>query len=72
MKEDVNRVEELGNQIGYGHLMNIASALWRKSLKEKGHPESGAFVPTCLCFVDKELAAATKAEREMYDKIVNN
>jgi len=70
MTAEVNRVKELGEQIGYGHLMSIASALWRKNLEDSGYPVSGAFVPTCLPFVEKELAEATKPEREMYDKMV--
>lgn len=70
MTIEVNKVKELGEQIGYGHLMSIASALWRKTLKESGIPENGAFVPTCLPFIDKEVADSTKSKREMYDKMV--
>ncbi len=71
MKTEVNRVKELGDQIGYGHLMSIASALWRKSLEDNGHPVIGAFVPTCLPFIEKEIVEATKKEREMYDRMVS-
>jgi len=67
---DVNNVKELGEEIGYGHLMSIASALWRKSLMEKNYPIDGAFVPTCLSFVDKEIVHATKGERNLYDEMV--
>ena len=70
MTAETNTVKELGEQIGYGHLMSIASALWRKNLEDSGYPTSGAFVPTCLPFVEKEIAKATKEEREMYDKMV--
>lgn len=69
-KQEVEAVMYLGDNIGYGHLMSLASALWRKSLKEKNYPESGAFVPTILQCVEKELAEKTKEERKMYDRIV--
>lgn len=72
MSVEVNRVKKMGEQIGYGHLMSIASALWRKSLEDKGYPVSGAFVPTCLPFIEKEIADATKGERELYDKMVSD
>ena len=39
-------VKMLGEEIGYGNLMEWASALWRKQLKDKGYPTSGAFIPT--------------------------
>ncbi len=71
IKSEVKAVKELGDEIGYGHLMALASALWRKSLKEKGFPESGAFVPTILECVEKEMAAKTRAERIMYDDFVS-
>jgi len=71
-KAEVKAVQELGEQIGYGHLMSLSSALWRKYLKKLGHPESGAFYPTCEPFIDKRLWEKTKPEREMYDKLVKH
>lgn len=67
MENEVNKVKELGESIGYGHLMNIASALWRKNLQEKGYPTTGAFVPTCLQFVDKEMVEGMEKEHKIYD-----
>jgi len=55
MKDDVKMVLVLGEQIGYGHMMCIASALWRKNLKDKNFPVSGAFIPTCFPSKDKEI-----------------
>jgi hypothetical protein len=69
--KEIQLVKDLGEQIGYGHLMILASALWRKSLKDKGYPEIGAFVPTCMPFIgDKEILEATERENEMYDKLI--
>ncbi len=70
LKSEVKAVKQIGEQIGYGHLMSLASALWRKSLKDKGYPESGAFVATILQCVEKEMAQATEAERKMYDGFI--
>lgn len=51
-QEEIKRVKQLGDEIGYGHLMSIASALWRKDLKEMNIPEEGAFVPTIFSFIN--------------------
>jgi hypothetical protein len=44
-ESEIAEVKKLGSQIGYGNMMHIASDLWKEYLKEKGFPESGAFVP---------------------------
>jgi len=36
-------VRELGERIGYGNLMQLASECWQESLKAKGLPSGGAF-----------------------------
>lgn len=54
-------VKMLGEEIGYGNLMEWASALWRKDLKDKGYPTIGAFVPTI---------AELSPQQEMYDSYV--
>lgn len=46
VKNEFNRVRFLGEEIGYGNLMQLASSLWRQSLREKGYPTGGAFIPT--------------------------
>lgn len=61
LQEEIKSVKELGNKIGYGNLMMFASALWRKSLKDKGYPIKGAFVPR----IDK-----LNGEDKVYDNIV--
>lgn len=70
MRIDVKKVKELGEEIGYGHMMGIIHALWKKSLEEKGYPTNGAFVGTCLDFIDKEIVELTEGERELYDKLI--
>lgn len=70
-KLEVEVVKSIGERIGYGHLMTIASALWRKSLKEKDCPISGAFVPTCIDFLEKESRASAESIIRLYDEIIN-
>lgn len=70
LEYEIKAVKQLGEQIGYGHLMDLASALWRKSLKDKGYPESGAFVTTILPCVEKEMAQVTEPQRKMYDGFI--
>ena len=47
-KRECIAVKELGDQIGYGNMMTIASALWAKELMDDDCGDSGAFYPTIL------------------------
>ena len=40
--QDVYAVKQLGDAIGYGHLMAIAHELWARHLESKGLPRRGA------------------------------
>jgi len=70
MDKEIEAVKALGEQIGYGNMMEIASALWRKSLREKNYPESGAFVTTCIGMFDKEGEDLAKEEADRYDSYI--
>jgi len=65
---DIDIIKSIGEQVGYGHLMCVASALWRKSLKEKGIPEDGAFVPMIPAGIKDDWF--NEGELENYDKII--
>lgn len=54
-------VKKLGESIGYGNLMEWASALWRKDLKDHGLPIDGAFIP--------KIGEITESQ-ELYDAMV--
>lgn len=69
--DEIKEVKELGEKIGYGNMMAIASALWRKSLKDKSYPVSGAFVPTCSSFIKEEFKDLDKYSTDLYDKLVS-
>ena len=70
MAEEIIKVKELGERIGYGHLMSLASALWRRKLREENNPTLGAFVPTILPLMLKKGRIIAISEAEMYDMII--
>ena len=71
---EVTAVQRLGDQIGYGYLMWLTSALWRKKLVDKygnGH-EKGAFVPTISVLLNEEGLNIFQKEIGLYDEIVKS
>ena len=62
---EYNAVKLVGEKIGYGNLMTIASALWRRSMRDSGYPESGVFVPVCPSGVDEQYAEEIGLEKDM-------
>jgi hypothetical protein len=62
---DTRRVKQLGEELGYGHLMALASALWKKDMEDNDYPVSGVFVPTCLSFIKEDLQDLDKDGREI-------
>lgn len=70
MRYDVKLVKTIGEEIGYGHLMSIASSLWRESMRKQGYPVVGAFVPTCIPFIKDEDKEMHENSAKQYDKII--
>lgn len=66
-KRECEEVKRLGDQIGYGNMMTIASALWAKILVDQGYSDSGAFFPTILGNMKPgDLTVCAMSERAMY------
>jgi hypothetical protein len=68
-----NEVRELGEKIGYGKLMTVASILWASKLIDAGLPDNGAFYPTGLfnmkdSTTTKDQVEYRKAWLEFYRK----
>ena len=61
---EVRSVKQLGEAVGYGNMMSIASALWAIKLKEEHGIDSGAFIPTIPAFMKKKEAKRAVADRE--------
>lgn len=72
LKREVEAVRQLGSQMGYGHMMELASALWREDLQENLGFSSGAFVPVCTYSVKKVDRPMIDKSSNQYDKIVKN
>ena len=70
-REEIERVKELGEEIGYGNMMDIASALWGMSLHGAyGAPHHHAHIPTCYLNIKKRklkpiIEAQTERVREI-------
>ena len=72
--EEIRLVDELGKQIGYGNIMNIASALWAKGLSDWDGIDisDGAFIPVTFTMIKddcREIAEnSILVERSWIDK----
>lgn len=66
-RHEILHVKALGEMIGYGNLMDIASVLWAHELKRNGFPDDGAFYPTILSEMKdgelKELLVTGRARK---------
>ena len=65
-------VAQLGSTLGYGHLMLLASALWKGELERRGLSEeaaaNGAFVPVLLMDIKEERREEAAAQRKIYEE----
>ena len=71
-KTDAEAVQSLGEELGWGHLMELAAALWAMDMRKDNLPDSGCFVPVCLSQVDSAIREDAKYEREMYIWAIQN
>jgi hypothetical protein len=69
-EQEVLAVKLLGETIGYGNMMSIATALWRKNLRDRGYPQSGAFIGTIYQLLTDEGKEIADKELPHYDKEV--
>ena len=70
-KKEILAVKKLGDVIGYGNMMSIASALWCLHMKELNLPTAGAFIPTikyCMKMKEGKQAAEEQDRRADYLK----
>lgn len=73
--DEIKAVRALGEKIGYGNLMEIASALWDRNLyKTSGlnSCENGCFVPVCFPFIKDEYQNMIMSEHlKELNRVVN-
>lgn len=65
-KQEWEAVRQLGEKIGYGNMMEIASSLWRNKLLKDGI-SFGAFIPTIEQFVLKKHRKTCEKSSAIYD-----
>jgi len=63
--EEILAVKELGDKIGYGNMMDIASALWANMLEDSYGISSGAFVPTVLPLLKKKERSRVEERQKL-------
>jgi len=70
MKEDFELVKKLGDAIGYGNMMAIASTLWKDSLTSNGFGDcvSGVFYGVPKAAIKKDWIKAVDNSEKIYDK----
>ena len=73
-KNEILKVKALGESIGYGNLMDIASILWGHKLKRNGVIDNGAFYPMIIDEIKegklKEDAVLNRQQKyEWYKKL---
>lgn len=62
--QDVYAVKQLGDAIGYGHLMAIAHELWARHLEDRGLPRRGAH-----CVVGYQMVREQYQAEALNDRI---
>ena len=74
LKQEAEMVKRVGEQIGYGNTMMIASALWVQHLIDNGLDETsamlGAFYPACLGSLKKTNMKWAMEEMQRYRNLI--
>ncbi len=70
--DEIAAVRALGEQIGYGQMMSLASALWGIKLEEEWQlPPTGAFIATISPFlIKRERQRAIDKQAAMMQRIL--
>ena len=69
-KRECESVKSLGDQIGYGNMMDIASALWARELIDEGFTGNESFYPTILSNMKSgDLTVSAMQHRAMLMKM---
>ena len=70
IKTEIEVVKKVGEKIGYGHMMELASALWRQKLRDTKVPETGAFISVLSSDVKGEALERAIKNNDHYDNIL--
>lgn len=67
---EVKAVKQLGEMIGYGNMITLATSLWRKKLIEGKLPPNGAFIGVLDDMIKPEYAEGVQSQVEGYDRLI--
>lgn len=67
---EIQAVRNLGRQIGYGHLMQLASTLWANELEKLGLPRYGAHIPSGYSFLTDEGKKVASDNDTLYQELI--
>lgn len=70
MEEEVYACLLLCQRIGYGHAMEIISALWRYDFKQRGIPTEGCFVPAIRNCINEGNRKINDITCKKYDELI--
>lgn len=71
-KNEILAVKKLGDEIGYGNMMCIASALWRESLIRSCGSPAGAFVPVLMDGVKSSYIEMVETDNQFKDEAIKS
>ena len=71
-EEEIKILEQLGSILGWGHMISLCTALWRRDLATKYGDgcKSGAFIGVCDCFIKEDALPPIMRDVALYDGIV--
>lgn len=71
-EDEIKIVQQLGRAIGYGHMMSLCTALWRRELAASygDRCKSGAFIGVCACSIKEDVLPSAMQTVALYDGIV--
>jgi len=67
-KHEIQAVKTLGDQIGYGNMIDIACSLWRNMLEKSGVTKGGAIFVASMNDLKKRDRKRIEKERERKDE----
>ena len=72
LESEINFIKQLAESIGYGRMMNLTSALWRKKLHESGEAVEGALYPTPTFIIKDENKEMIWKDMTDFDQLLKD
>ena len=71
-EDEIKILQQLGSILGWGHMMHLCTALWRRQLATNYGDgcKSGAFIGVCACSIKEDVLPFAMQTVALYDGIV--